>query len=159
VTPYAFKIGSIKKFTKYERNGIARQLKTKKIMAFKPAEEIFKASAQDIPLDGNLAVADFEKMQNNVLAHLAFETLDQFKHKNAGRAPEPWNFKDTSDFVKIAKELAASPKYSEAGMKPVAEWETGDDTGSYEYRFLSLFSLTCSGVFNPLCAFQGGVVA
>jgi hypothetical protein len=42
VTPYAFKIGSIQKFTPYERNGIARQLKTKQIIKFKPAEEIFK---------------------------------------------------------------------------------------------------------------------
>jgi molybdopterin/thiamine biosynthesis adenylyltransferase len=42
-------------------------------------------------------------------------------------------------------------------MKPVADWDKED--GSYELSFLSLFSLTCSGVFNPLCAFQGGVVA
>jgi molybdopterin/thiamine biosynthesis adenylyltransferase len=66
ITPYAFKIGSTKKFEKYIRNGIARQLKTKKVMTFKPLEEILeKASIQDVPLDGNLAVADFEKMQNN----------------------------------------------------------------------------------------------
>ncbi len=71
--------------------------------------------------------------------------------------PEPWNYIDSFEFLKIAKELAASPKYSEADMKPVAEWESED--GSYELKFLSLFSLTCSGVFNPLCAFQGGVIA
>lgn len=28
-----------------------------------------------------------------------------------------------------------------------------------EVRFLALFALTAAGVFNPLCAFQGGVVA
>lgn len=42
-------------------------------------------------------------------------------------------------------------------MKPVADWDKED--GSYELTFLSLFSLTCAGVFNPLCAFQGGVIA
>ncbi len=96
-------------------------------------------------------------MQNNTLAHLAFETLDLFRGKSQGRMPEPWNFTDCSDFLNIAKELAASIKYSEAGMKPVVDWEK--ETGSYELSFLSLFSLTCSGVFNPLCAFQGGVIA
>lgn len=43
ITPYAFKIGSTKKFTKYERNGIAKQLKTKKVMEFKSIEKIMKA--------------------------------------------------------------------------------------------------------------------
>lgn len=32
-----------------------------------------------MPLDGNLAVADFEKMQNSQLAHIAFEALDVYK--------------------------------------------------------------------------------
>ncbi len=81
VTPYAFKIGSTTKFTPYERNGIARQLKTKQIIKFKGLEEVLKLPAQNIPLDGNLAIADFEKMQNNTLAHLAFESLDSFRAK------------------------------------------------------------------------------
>ncbi len=96
-------------------------------------------------------------MQNNTLAHLAFESLDLFRSKSSGRIPEPWNFNDCSEFLKIAKDLAGSSKYSEAGMKPVADWDIED--GSYELTFLSLFSLTCAGVFNPLCAFQGGVIA
>jgi hypothetical protein len=96
-------------------------------------------------------------MQNNVLSHLAFETLDKFRAKFSGKIPEPWNFNDCSEFLVLAKDLAASEKYSQAGMKPVVEWNNED--GSYELRFLSLFCLTCSGVFNPLCAFQGGVIA
>jgi hypothetical protein len=71
-------------------------------------DEVFKSPAQDIPLDGNLAIADFEKMQNNTLAHLAFESLDIFRSKSSGRIPEPWNFNDCSEFLKIAKDLAAS---------------------------------------------------
>ena len=66
MTPYSFKIGSTKAFEPYLRNGIARQLKTKKVMTFKSLEDLLKTMpAQDVPLDGNLAVADFEKMQNN----------------------------------------------------------------------------------------------
>jgi ubiquitin-activating enzyme E1 len=66
ITPYAVRIGSTKKFQPYIRNGIARQLKTKKIMSFKPLEEVLVTGPiSQVPLDGNLAVADFEKMQNN----------------------------------------------------------------------------------------------
>lgn len=39
LTPYSFKIGSTKAFSAYERNGIARQLKSKVVMAFKPFKE------------------------------------------------------------------------------------------------------------------------
>ena len=91
VTPYAFKIGSTKRFEKYVRNGIAKQLKTKKVMSFKSLKDVMESSVSEIPLDGNLAIADFEKIQNNQLAHLAFDTLDAFRVKNAGRLPEPWN--------------------------------------------------------------------
>jgi hypothetical protein len=63
LTPYSFKIGSTKKYEKYERNGFVKTLKTKKVMNFKTLQEVlFTSTIQDIPLDGNLAVADFEKM-------------------------------------------------------------------------------------------------
>ena len=39
---------------------------------------MMKTSAE-LPLDGNLSVADFEKMQNMQLSHIAFEALDSFK--------------------------------------------------------------------------------
>lgn len=74
VNPYSFKIGDTRKFDKYIRNGIAKQLKTKKVMAFKSFKEVMEGT--DMALDGNLSVADFEKMQNNQLAHIAFNALD-----------------------------------------------------------------------------------
>jgi hypothetical protein len=33
-------------------------------------------TGKELPLDPNLAVADFEKMQNNQLSHIAYEALD-----------------------------------------------------------------------------------
>jgi len=60
-------------------------------MSFKSLKDVMESSVSEIPLDGNLAIADFEKIQNNQLAHLAFDTLDAFRVKNAGRLPEPWN--------------------------------------------------------------------
>lgn len=82
LTPYAFRIGDTRKFENYIRGGIAKQLKTKKIMKFKTFKESMLQGSDQLPLDGNLAVADFEKMQNNVLAHVAFEALDTFRLKN-----------------------------------------------------------------------------
>ena len=35
VTPYAFRVGNTLKYSKYERNGIAKQLKVKKQLVFK----------------------------------------------------------------------------------------------------------------------------
>lgn len=48
-------------------------------MEFKSFKEVMMQTGAELPLDGNLAVADFEKMQNNTLAHIAFEVLDLFR--------------------------------------------------------------------------------
>jgi molybdopterin/thiamine biosynthesis adenylyltransferase len=64
LTPYSFKIGDTRKFEKYERNGIAKQLKTKVQLQFKSFQDSVMCKVDDMPLDGNLAVADFEKIQN-----------------------------------------------------------------------------------------------
>jgi hypothetical protein len=60
-------------------------------MSFKSLKDVMESSVSEIPLDGNLAITDFEKIQNNQLAHLAFDTLDVLRVKNGGRLPEPWN--------------------------------------------------------------------
>ena len=39
VSPYAFKIGDTRKYGPYVRNGLARQLKTKRVMKFEPFEQ------------------------------------------------------------------------------------------------------------------------
>lgn len=47
-------------------------------MKFKSFKESMIKS-NTVPQDENLAYADFEKMQNNQLAHIAFEALDIYK--------------------------------------------------------------------------------
>lgn len=56
-------------------------------MKFKSYKEILESPASDLPLDGNLAIADFEKMHHNLLSHLAFETLDVFRTKHSDSLP------------------------------------------------------------------------
>ena len=65
ISPFSFKIGDTTIFEKYESKGTAKQLKTKIQMKFANFEQAVVKSATDIQLDGNLAVADFEKMQHS----------------------------------------------------------------------------------------------
>jgi len=120
-------------------------------MKFKSYKEILESPASDLPLDGNLAIADFEKMHHNLLSHLAFETLDVFRTKHSDSLPRPWNDDDATDFLNIASEIANSSRYTTSGLKPSSQWHVGETLT--EWRFLALFCLTASGVFNPLCAF------
>lgn len=91
-------------------------------------------------------ISDFEKLDHNDKAHLAFKTLDlykvQFKQK-----PRPWNGEDALNFIKIACEL-----------KPELKTANFESTKA-ELKFLCQFAFTAEGVLNPLCAFFGGFIA
>lgn len=130
------------KYSKYERNGIGKQLKTKKVMNFKTFKESMLQTAAELPLDGNLSVADFEKMQNNTLAHVAFEALDKFRQEKK-QLPGVWNKEDAEVFISFAKEI--SKRYD---LNP-DDWKLD----GYELKFFYLFAFTSQGVFNPICAF------
>lgn len=62
LTPYSFTIGDTEKFEAYERNGIAKQLKTKVKFKFKSYADSVPTKLDDMPQDCNLAIADWEKM-------------------------------------------------------------------------------------------------
>lgn len=148
LTPYSFTIGDTEKFEAYERNGVAKQLKTKVQFKFKSYAESVRAKVDDMPLDGNLAIADWEKMHHNQAAHICFQALDKFKadHK---RWPKVWDLADAKKFAETAVALAKESKVSDDDLK-----EDGP-----LLRLLYLFPLQSQGVFNPLCAFLGGLVA
>lgn len=148
LTPYSFKIGDTRKFEKYGRNGIAKQLKSKVQLKFKNFQESVMGKVDDMPLDGNLAVADFEKIQNASIAHLCFLALEKFR-TDQNRVPKVWDLADARKFVDFAKSLAKESKISDEDLKDDSEM----------VRMFYLFSFQCQGVFNPLCAFMGGVVA
>jgi ubiquitin-activating enzyme E1 len=148
LTPYSFTIGDTEKFEPYVRNGIAKQLKTKVQFKFKSYADSVRAKVDDMPLDANLAIADWEKMHHNQAVHLCFQALGKFKAENK-RLPKVWDLADAKKFVEIATTLAKESKVSEDDLK-----EDGP-----LLRLLYLFPLQSQGVFNPLCAFLGGLVA
>ena len=148
LTPYSFKIGDTRKFEPYERSGIAKQLKSKVQLQFRSFEEAVMCPAGDAPLDANLAVADFEKMATAQTSHLCFLALDKFRaeHKSL---PATWDLADAKAFVGIAKSLALESKIGKDDLKDDSEM----------VRLFYLFAFQCQGVFNPLCAFVGGLAA
>lgn len=157
INPSSFRIGDTRKFTPYQGNGIAKQLKSKFEMKFKKFDEVMTKSAAELKLEDNLAFADFTKFENNNLSHVAFEALDAFNAKKCqdDKAPQgfvkvrPWNREDAEEFIELAKVVA--DRYD---LKP-GEWK--DD--GFERKFLYLFAFQACGVFNPLAAFYGGFVA
>lgn len=57
-------------------------------------------------MDGNMSIADFEKMANNTLAHVGFEALDNFKTVEK-RMPKPWDVIDANKFLVHAKAISS----------------------------------------------------
>lgn len=117
-------------------------------LKFKSFEESIAKKVDDMPLDPNLAIADFEKIQNAQTSHLCFQALDKFR-ADQKRWPKVWNLSDAQKFVAIAKSIALENKMSEEDMKEDSEM----------VRMFYLYSFQCQGVFSPLCAFMGGLVA
>ena len=96
-----------------------------------------------MPVDGNLSIADFEKMGNTIVSHVCFEAIDSFSHKEK-RLPGAWAKEDSNAVVEFAKTIAT--RY-------------GEDFDEGWEHLVRLFSFTSTGVFNPLCAFLGGFAA
>lgn len=132
VSPFSFKIGDTTIFDNYERNGKITQVKTAVTFKFKSLQECLEA--EEIPLDQNLSIADFEKMPNLSIEHACFEALDKFITKNQ-RMPKQWDLKDSDEVVEYTKSIAERLK-QEFNDK----WE----------MISRLFSFTCTGTFNPL---------
>ena len=150
INPYSFKIGDTRKFSPYIGKGIAKQLRTRCLINFKSFAETALKTCAELKMDDNLAIADFEKMSNGQLSHIAFEALDKFREASEDKKiPRSWNLEDALKFLEIAKPIA--DRYEMNG----SQWK-GDES---EVQYLMLFCLQAEGVFNPLAAFFGGYVA
>ena len=153
VDPYKFRIGDTLKFGKYVRNGVAKQVKLPKDLAFKELKDVYYS--ESVLHDANLTVLDFAKTEQISLTHIVFEALDSFEANNA-RAPSmlpqykrailaEWNVKDCEELLGLAKKVAE--RY---GKKTLAAGEED---------FVKKCAYTAKAAFGPLCAFIGGLVA
>jgi len=87
-------------------------------------------------------------MQNAQTSHICFAALEKFRAERKS-LPRPWDLGDAMAFVEHAKLLAKENKIGDDELKEDSEM----------LRLLYLFAFQCQGVFNPLCAFMGGLVA
>ncbi|KRT80302.1 hypothetical protein AMK59_6614 [Oryctes borbonicus] len=132
--PYTFSIGDTTNYTKYERGGIATQVKMPKKIHFKPLTEAIK--------NPEFIVTDFGKYDHPQQLHLAFATLHKYIEKH-GVAPKPWSTSDAAEFLTLAKSCSV---YG------------GNDT-EINTGLLETFAKICAGDLNPIDATTGGIVA
>jgi len=132
-------------YTPYEGNGTAKQLKVPVKLQFQTLEEV--EAAAEPKIDSNLAIYDFEKMDNHKWAHAFYTmypkfmdqidqgtlTIDYDKYEE-----EFWTFLSKSNL--IPSDL--TPEQT-AKVKKLSEAFT-------TYYWMSM---------PPMCAFLGGVVA
>lgn len=153
--PFAFRIGSIKKFGTYKRGGIFTQVKLPVKLSFKTLQESL--------LDPEFLISDYSKFNNAGQLHLGFQALDQFQ-KDQGQLPRPMNEEDANELVKITKHLAIQEPnvlgegiyVNENLIKELSYQSRGDIPGMVAF-FGGLVAQevlkACSGKFTPLKQF------
>ena len=142
IDPFTFSIGDTTIYGPYVRNGIAKQIKLPKTLKFNSLRQTLEASS--LPFDPSLSMIDFAKAEDMPAVHIGFEALQDFALNNGGKLPLPWNIDEAQKVWGHAKELAG--KYKLAADEKLE-------------MFVKKFAMTAQGVFAPLCAFLGGIVA
>lgn len=132
--PYTFSIGDTTNFKKYERGGIATQVKVPKVLKFK--------SLKDAVKNPEYVITDFAKFDHPQQLHLAFATLHKFVEKHE-RLPKAWNNEDAAEFISLAKSVSV---------------DGGNDT-EINIQLLETFSKVSAGNICPVNAVIGGIVA
>lgn len=74
INPSSFYIDlDVRQYTEYEGNGTAKQVKVPVKVEFKTLEEVDKE--EEPRIDANLAIYDFEKMDNHKLMHIIYNSM------------------------------------------------------------------------------------
>lgn len=132
--PYTFSIGDTSSFSKYERGGIAIQVKMPKDLHFKSLKESLHAP--------EFLITDFAKFDHPQQLHISFTALHKFIEKH-GRTPKPWSNDDAAEFVSLAKSLTVD----------------GANDTEINADLLETFAKVSAGELNPVNATIGGIVA
>lgn len=132
--PYTFSIGDTSSFSKYERGGIAYQVKMPKKLHFKPLKEALQ--------NPEFIVTDFAKFDHPHQLHIAFTALHKYVEQK-GSLPKPWSNEDAEEFVTIAKSVAVD----------------GSNDNELNTGLLETFAKVSAGQLNPMNATMGGIVA
>lgn len=149
-------IGDFTQYTPYIRGGTIKQVKLPRKVEFKPFHEIYgstKAVDSQALFEEKLLWSDFVKMGHPRITHIAFLALDQFTQKKEGSLPKLYNIEDAKYLLELATGICNSEKFKD--FVDLKEQETQD----LFTKLITMFSMTLRGVFAPLNAYLGGVVA
>lgn len=131
-------------------------MKLPRKVEFHPFHEIYgygEDISGDPKLEEKLLWADFVKMGHPRASHLAFLALDKFIEEKEGALPRLYNVEDAQKVASLAREIAKQENLKEF-------LDLDDENTSKEFDYLiSVFAMTARGVFAPLSAYLGGVVA
>ena len=136
VDPFKFRIGDTRNYSKYIRNGVARQVKVKKTVNFKSLKEIY--NSKEPPYDKNLLNLDFTKIEDIPLTHHIFNALNQFEEEHK-RLPNEWSKEDANILVQLIK--------------------SNKSLTNNDIEFITKASYIAKTSFSPLCALMGGIAA
>lgn len=106
----SFRIGDTRHFKQYKHNGLCKNLKMPKTVAFQSLLDCSKDF--DAHQDPNLSIYDFEKMADNSKIFYSFQALALFK-KTEKALPKNWSVKDASKFNELLTTIATSLGKSE----------------------------------------------
>ena len=83
INPTSFIINlDARKFSPYERNGIAKQIKVPRKLEFKTLEELEAESDISTFLDANMLISDFEKLETKQITHylyIAVQAVEEYR--------------------------------------------------------------------------------
>lgn len=150
VSPSSFRIGDTSQLSQYEHSGLARPVKSTLKLSFKPLSAV-KPDA--VPVDENLAIADFDKLEHATWSHLCYEVMDAAAKLQA-----------TSCLTAEALLAGGYKQLRELFESKLTEMLTEEkaiellNNEKFE-KFVSKYCVVYSGALNPMCAFIGGVVA
>lgn len=133
--PYTFSVGDTSNFSEYVRGGIVVQVKMPKQINFK--------SFKDSLSSPEFFITDMSKFDRPPCLHIAFQALHQYV-KEKGSHPAPWDKKDATEFVEIAKRINA---------------ESDNKLDEFDEEFFELFANISQGDVLPMQAIFGGIAA
>ena len=136
----------------YQRNGIVKEIKTQRVIKFKPIKDVINSFKEDDHfklIEQNMSMSDFTKLSNGFIINIAFESINEYLRQNkyfvTGKiATNPWDYNQYNQIMTIASKILSSNKI-----------ELNDS----QKIILSKIIFTHMTQFSPLCAYFGGFAA
>ena len=98
VSPSSFKIGDTSQYSEYKHSGLTRPVKSKLKLTFQSLRDI---KLSEVPIDDNLSIADFEKIDHPRWGHLCYEIIDEVKKLGKYFTAKTWWTDSFEEFGEI----------------------------------------------------------